>query len=123
MNLESARNHFGVREWDGFRRAPMAVRILRGCSESEQGCWVRKGSLTDRGYGNVAVTGSTKHLLMHRVMYEALVGPIPEGLELDHLCRVRACCNPWHLEPVTHGENLRRSWPERRARALARKAA
>jgi hypothetical protein len=47
-------------------------------------------------------------LLVHRDVYEQLVGPIPEGLVLDHLCRNRSCCNPAHLEPVTTAENVRR---------------
>lgn len=46
----------------------------------------------------------------HRFSYERAVGPIPAGLQIDHLCRVRACVNPAHLEPVTCGENVRRSW-------------
>lgn len=50
-----------------------------------------------------------KMRLAHRVAYEIHVGPIPDGLEIDHLCRVRCCVNPDHLEPVTHRENMRRS--------------
>lgn len=49
----------------------------------------------------------------HQLAYELLIGPIPEGLELDHLCRVRHCVNPAHLEPVTQGENIRRGWQAR----------
>lgn len=44
----------------------------------------------------------------HRVAYEEIMGPVPEGLELDHLCRTRSCVNPSHLEPVTHRENMNR---------------
>lgn len=56
----------------------------------------------------------------HRVAYVSLMGPIPEGKELDHLCRVRNCVNPWHLEPVTHRENILRS-PTHPAAVNARK--
>lgn len=66
-------------------------------------CWLWEGAQTHNGYGN----GGGK--MAHRAVYEDLVGPIPEGLTLDHLCRVRLCVNPAHLEPVTIGENIRRS--------------
>lgn len=105
MNLREAWEHFGVREWGP--RAPLAVRILRGCTETEQGCWVRTTSISDKGYGTITVRPG-KCGLTHREMYRLVVGPIPPGLDLDHLCRVTACCNPAHLEPVTHAENLRR---------------
>jgi len=69
----------------------------------EGGCWLWTRACNAAGYG--AVGRDKKVLLVHRVVYELLVGPIPEGLHLDHLCRVRSCCNPQHLEPVTNREN------------------
>lgn len=69
-------------------------------------CWIWTGAKQPEGYGRTWVNG--KKISTHRAVYELLVGPIPEGLDLDHLCRNRACCNPKHLEPVTRSENLRR---------------
>ena len=69
-------------------------------------CWVWSAARDRYGYGKFGLNGAI--VLTHRLAYESIVGPIPEGLELDHLCRVRACCNPAHLEPVTHQENARR---------------
>lgn len=70
-------------------------------------CWLWVGSLTSAGYGKIY--DDTRRLSQaHRVMYEALVGPVPAGKELDHTCRVRRCVRPDHLEPVTHRENLLR---------------
>jgi hypothetical protein len=76
--------------------------------EKTPGCWIWTGALTEEGYGLLGI-GGTKNRLAHRWSYERFVGPIPEGLQLDHLCRVRNCVNPEHLEPVTAGENARRS--------------
>lgn len=75
--------------------------------DPETGCWLWTGYLTPRGYaaGTVAMK---KGVRMHRVTYAQLRGPIPDGLQLDHLCRVRHCINPWHLEAVTCRENLMR---------------
>ena len=66
-------------------------------------CWFWEGWLNN-GYGGYTTPDSKNHKA-HRFAYEMCVGEIPEGLELDHLCRERSCVNPDHLEPVTHREN------------------
>jgi hypothetical protein len=71
--------------------------------EDAAGCWIWQGRIDYKGYGR---RGDD---LAHRLSYQQHVGPIPAGLQLDHLCRVRACVNPTHLEPVTNAENQRRS--------------
>ena len=73
-------------------------------------CWVWTRALDGKGYGKftLLVEGVWRFLQAHRVAYELLVGPVPEGLELDHRCRVRNCVRPAHLDPVTHEENQRR---------------
>lgn len=69
-------------------------------------CWLWRAARDRDGYGAFRIGHRT--VRAHRWAYEQLVGPIPEGLEPDHLCRNHACVNPDHLEPVTHKENLRR---------------
>jgi hypothetical protein len=71
-------------------------------------CWVWLGSITRSGYGQFSIARSVWRPA-HRIAWMILVGPIPEGLELDHMCKNRACVNPDHLDPVTHQENNRRS--------------
>ncbi|AVZ72963.1 HNH endonuclease [Streptomyces lunaelactis] len=73
---------------------------------NENGCLLWTAGKTSRGYGAFDHCG--RKVVAHRFAYAALVGPVPEGLELDHLCRDRACVTPDHLEPVTHVENVRR---------------
>lgn len=84
--------------------SPLA-RFLQRAMVFGDGCWTWSGSLA-HGYGRLQVAG--KSTMAHRFAYEHFVGPIPVGLELDHLCRNPACVNPTHLEPVTHAENVRR---------------
>ena len=88
------------------------ARIVTG-----PGCWLWTGGKTDYGYGIVQKAKTRPgHGVVHRIVYEMLVGPIPDGLVIDHLCRVRHCVNPDHMEPVTIGENTRRgiAWDRRR---------
>lgn len=73
----------------------------------DNGCWHWAGRWNSgNGYSKVSYQGQA--WMVHRLLYTLLVGPIPEGLILDHKCRDRACCNPNHLEPVTHKENTKR---------------
>lgn len=85
----------------------IADRTVPVLVEPELGeCWVWCARLNRNGYGRLSVGG--RELMAHRLSYEAHVGPIPDGLLLDHLCRVRQCVNPAHLEPVTHQVNTLR---------------
>ena len=74
--------------------------------EPNTGCWLWLTTLDRDGYGKINYRKRT--LRAHRFIYERLRGPIPSNLELDHMCRVRCCVNPDHLEPVAGRENLRR---------------
>ena len=69
-------------------------------------CWLWEGCTNGRGYGVLNI--GKKQFRAHRAAYEVWVDEIPEGLTLDHLCKVTLCCNPAHLEPVTAVENVRR---------------
>ena len=85
--------------------------LRRFLDQPPDDCWIWTGSSYGQGYGGVRIDTVTERKApraAYRVMYELYRGPIPEGLTIDHLCRVRKCVNPAHLEAVTCRENLRR---------------
>jgi hypothetical protein len=83
---------------------------MQGKSNVAGDCILHAGSFNNYGYG-VFYTGG-KVRLAHRIAYEEAVGPIPEGLTIDHLCCEKRCVNPAHLEAVTRAENTRRQWAD-----------
>lgn len=87
----------------------MAARFWQHVHKTES-CWLWIGSVTNAGYGHISVKRNKKVLLYlaHRYSYEIHKGIIPEDHEIDHLCRVRHCVNPEHLEAVTHQVNVLR---------------
>lgn len=102
----------GCKQCGACRYPGRGVLLMRRIHKDETGCWLWTGPLDRQGYGRLKrFNGNT---LAHRAVYTLLVGPITYGLTLDHLCRVRHCVNPDHLEPVTHAENCRRGVRARR---------
>lgn len=91
----------------GFR-VPVADRLARLITKTAAGCWEWAGARDEQGYGRFKLArdgGRPRWVRAHRWVYEQLVGQVPPGLQLDHLCRNRACVNPAHLEPVTNRIN------------------
>ena len=74
-------------------------------------CWLWAGSRQKSGYGQISEGSRDAHKvhLAHRLAYQFWIGPIPEGLEVEHICEVKACVNPEHLAAVTHRKNMARS--------------
>ena len=90
----------------------VAAKLTASAVADSNGCLVWTGPKDRNGYGKARVPGIRNPQYTHRLAYELARGPIPEGLEIDHLCRNRSCCNPDHLEAVTRAENVRRAnWP------------
>jgi len=93
---------------------PIETSLLNKISpEPNSGCWLYLGALQRNGYARIRFNGKT--VIAHRVSYTIFKGEIPAGLELDHLCRVRCCVNPDHLEVVSRSINVSRGYDARKA--------
>lgn len=82
-------------------------RMAAKVTVDDNGCWIWTGARASNGYGSRSHDG--RIWSTHKLAYTLLVAPVPDGLQIDHLCRVRACCNPAHLEPVDQATNMRRA--------------
>lgn len=78
------------------------------CVDCSGDCWLWNGTIRGNGYGGFYLSNKGGSMLAHRAAWLLVHGEPPAGLDLDHLCRVRRCVNPHHLEPVTRKENLLR---------------
>jgi hypothetical protein len=91
------------------RRVPDPLaRLMAKVRYTAYGCWEWDGKRFPTGYGKMRIGNPPLENCAHRWSYRLFKGPIPESLEIDHLCRNRCCVNPDHLEAVTHQENVRR---------------
>lgn len=100
-------SRMGVNYWGGRRPAEerRSAALENKRETTPEGCWLWTGSAMSNGYGQYRTM--TENLLVHRMAYEMLVGPIPEGKVLHHICERRLCFNPDHLEPVERAEHLK----------------
>lgn len=94
--------------WRGRGETDADAILRKSIPEPNSGCWLWMGCVDSNGYGQTARKLERRTTLAHIVSYECFVGKVSSGLELDHLCRVRCCVNPEHLEAVTHKINARR---------------
>jgi len=91
-----------------YKRKSAVNRIYDKLLKKKSGCWQYIGKLDKNGYGRVRDNYTRK--LIHRAMYEHLIGRIPDKMVIDHLCRNRGCVNPSHMEVVTQRENILRGY-------------
>lgn len=111
--LDHARGYCGS-HYNTMRAAGLLPSRPFWIEDAATGCWLWNRKRRKDGYGRKSIE-HTREIPAHRWVYERLVGPYADGLELDHLCNNPPCVNPAHLEPVTHSENMRRQWRRRRA--------
>ena len=97
--------------------AALPTRFQSKVRVADNGCWLWMAAKIN-GYGRYG-QGRGRHVAAHRFSYETLIGAIPSGLEIDHLCLTKHCVNPAHLEPVTHSENIRRAFVNGQAKGQA----
>jgi len=93
-----------------MRAEPVDIRLWRKVTKTEY-CWIWTGTVNQQGYGQIR--RGSKLVTVHRLAYELLVGPIPDGLEIDHRCLVRRCVNPAHLRVATRPQNNQNRAPRR----------
>jgi len=93
-------------------KSGIGLLMVRVSAPSESECWIWKGPINRKGYGNVQVCGVKRNA--HRAVYLECGLSIPDGYHLDHICRNKLCVNPAHMEPVTPRENVKRQHEARR---------
>ena len=93
---------------NGKPPGPVPMDPLTRYTVDTKGCWIWSGPRHPSGYGSIKWGG--KATVAHRVVYTLLKGPIPDGMVIDHLCSVKMCVNPEHLDPVTSSTNTQRAW-------------
>lgn len=108
----------------GYMKIPVPAEVrFHNLIDTSGDCWLWQGFIMPNGYGTFRVgsltDGTRRKVYAHRFSYTLYHGEIPPGLELDHLCRVRHCVNPDHLEPVTRRTNMMRGIALPRVRAIA----
>lgn len=111
--------------WQGHPRklVDLETKLFKKIDKQSNGCWIWIGSIFNKGlksYGQIRLgrKENSKCQRAHRVTYEHFIGKIPDGLELDHLCKNTLCVNPKHLEPVTHAENMKRGYWNNKTRCI-----